>query len=275
MEELRIAAANWEYGGIDAGNLKMTRWQETVDVLRAWDPHLVLCQEMTGLFPWKLNRHAWRTANALGMVPLLGSSGPQTATGNRPAILVSLKSGVVVVDHGPPPTPLTPPWCEATLTVPVVGDVRVYSVHLPAFSGTLQMESAEWLTARIAQHGAPSVVCGDWNSYSGEGMDETPDLSRLPPHLIPTRMHVRHGNRSLNTRVHQLLTDMGLRDVAVIVPPERRTPHQLRPTGATGIEREFRGYVTEHLADLVSGYDQVPIGSDHQAFMFTLASKRM
>lgn len=271
MGELRIAVANWEYGGIDRDTLSLERWGQTIEVLCGWDPHVVLCQEIIALFPWELNKHAWKTANALGMIPLVGHPGAQTVTGNRPAILVSLQAGLTVVDHGPPPTPLNPPWCNVTVKAPGFSrPLHFYSVHMPPFSGTLQMSYAEWLTARVAQHGQPSVVAGDWNSYSGEGMDVSPDLTGLPQHLIPTRMHVKDGHRVLNTDVHRLLTDMGLRDVAVIVPPERRNPERLVPTGITGVEREFRGYVTEHLSGHVSGYVQAPIGSDHHAFMFTL-----
>jgi hypothetical protein len=231
---------------------------------------MVLCQEITGLFPWQLNKAAWKTANVLGMVPLMGRPGPQSATALRPAILVSLRAGLTVIDHGPPPTPLDPPWCDAIVEVPGFGPLHVYSVHMPPFSGTLQMVGTEWLTARIAQHGQPSIVAGDWNSYSGEGMPYAPDLDSQPPHLIPTRMRIVDGQRKLRTNVHRLLTDMGFLDVAVLLPPECRSPHQLVPTGSTGVEREFRGYVTGELAETVSGYAQFPVASDHQAFMITL-----
>lgn len=271
MEELRIAAANWEYGGIDRDTLSRSRWDQTIGALRDWTPHVVLCQEMTALFPWELHQHAWRTANALEMVPLLGHPGAPTVTGNRPAILVSLRDGLTVTDHGPAPSALDTCWCDATVDIPGFGLLRLYSVHLPAFSGTLQRVFAEWLTARIVQHGQPSIVAGDWNSYSGEGMEEKADLTVLAPHLIPTRMcTTTDGIRSMNTNVHDLLTVMGLRDAAVLVPPACRTPSVLRPTGRTGVEREFRGYVTGDLASQVTRYEQAPIGSDHEALLITL-----
>ena len=271
LTDLRIAVVNWEDGGIDRSDLSQPRWAQTIAVLRDWDPHVVMCQEFTGMFPWALHQQVWKTANALGMFPCVGPPGAQTAAGLRPGILVSLRAGLTVLDQGPPPTPLSAPWCDVTLEVPgMAGPLHLYSVHMPPFSGTLQIQYTEWLTARIAQHGQPSVIAGDWNSYSGEGMDQPADLTTLPPHLIPTRLTVRDGRRELNTGLHQLLTDMGFHDVAVLVPAEDRTPARLMPTGCTGVEREFRGYVTGHLKDLVSAYAQAPVGSDHHAIMTTL-----
>jgi len=58
---------------------------------------------MTALHPHGLHAHLWRTASALGMIPLLGPPTPVSASGNHPAILVDYDAGLRVLDQGPPP----------------------------------------------------------------------------------------------------------------------------------------------------------------------------
>lgn len=275
MDELRIAVANWEFGGIDKATLNRDRWTKTVAALRDWDPHVLLCQEMTALVPYGLSKHLHDTANALGMAQaFVGPPGAQSATGNRPGILTA--PGLTVIDNGPPPLlgpGLEPCWCHVIVDIPELGTpLNLYSIHMPAFSATLQRVYAEWLTARITQNRQRALIGGDFNGYSGQGLGPQPDLTGLPVHLIPTRMHVApDGTRTLNTAVHDLLTDMGLIDVAVLLPPEQRDPAPLTPTGITGVDRVDRGYVTPDLAPLVTSYRQARTGgSDHDAFMWTM-----
>ena len=79
LPELRIAVANFRPGGVDAGSTgrwdQMMRWEKAVSALRAWQPHLVLCQEISSAEPGGLRASLWATANALGMFPLLGPPG--------------------------------------------------------------------------------------------------------------------------------------------------------------------------------------------------------
>jgi hypothetical protein len=62
------------------------RWDATISVLRAWQPHIALCQEICASAPGGLRAHLWLTANTLGMVPVLGPPGPGSAVGSRPAV---------------------------------------------------------------------------------------------------------------------------------------------------------------------------------------------
>jgi hypothetical protein len=55
MDELRIAVVNWQDGGIDPDRLAYDRWTATVEKVRERVPHMVLCQEMTDLFPRQLS----------------------------------------------------------------------------------------------------------------------------------------------------------------------------------------------------------------------------
>ena len=104
LPELRIAMANFGSGGFDRASGNRERWEKTVSALRAWQPHIVLCQEISALTPGGLRAHLWATANALGMIPLLGPPTPLSLTGNHPAILISASAGLAILDHGPAAT---------------------------------------------------------------------------------------------------------------------------------------------------------------------------
>ena len=86
--------------------------------LRAWDPDIVLLQEIAapaGIIAG-LHAHLWRTANELDMTPLLGPPGPLSVTGNHPAILVKTSRGLMILDAGPPlwaAGPTRSPSCTA------------------------------------------------------------------------------------------------------------------------------------------------------------------
>jgi hypothetical protein len=272
IDELRVVVANMMFGGVDREDLNQDRWQKIVEQIAEWHPHVLLCQEMTAVVPFRFRKHLWKTANALDLIPVAGPATPQSVTGNHPAVFVS--SAFTILDDGPPRSPwngLEPCWCDLTLAIPgFIERLHAYSVHMPPRSGTLQRIYAEWLSSLIADEGLPAIVAGDWNSYSSQGPQ--PDLDSQPPHLIPARMNLDpDGNRSADTTVHDLLYHVAhLRDVALLVPPERRVPAQIAATGITG-GRGDRGYVTKDLADMVARFEQAATGgSDHDAFMFGL-----
>ena len=92
--------------------------------LRAWNPDIVLLREPTapaGIIAG-LHAHLWRTANELGMTPLLGPPGPLSVTGNHPTVLVRTSGGLTIVDAGPPLRGVgggpAPAWCQALIQVP-------------------------------------------------------------------------------------------------------------------------------------------------------------
>lgn len=73
--ELRVASANFCSGGIDRGTGSKERWEKIVSALRVWQPHIVLCQEMSARPPVRLQAHLWATARA-GHDPGAGSAHP-------------------------------------------------------------------------------------------------------------------------------------------------------------------------------------------------------
>jgi endonuclease/exonuclease/phosphatase family metal-dependent hydrolase len=276
---LRIVSANMEEGGLDAGGSR-ARWERTVEAIGAWSPDVVCVQEMAARRdPRRLRAHLWATANALGMIPLLGSEGG--ISGNHPAILVR-PGRLIVLDEGPPPRGPghDPAWCEALLQVRPDGPaLRVYSVHLPPRSAAEQLMHAERLAATVAQHGELAVAAGDWNCFSPD--DEiTPDvLAGLPPHLRPARMHARPGQPlTPNYDVHETLTSVGLADAGAGLDPACRDPAVLAPTGVNGGGRVDRFYVTQELREsgAVLGYAQKDGGgSDHLMIMITLGLREL
>lgn len=274
MEELRVAVVNWEVGGIDRDTLSRERWRKSVDALSERKPHLVLCQEMTGVIPARLNEHLWRTANLLEMFPLIGPRTPGAGTDQRTAILIDT-SEITIRNQGPLSVYPWTCWNEAVVVIPDMFPVlHVYSVHMTCRSATLQMIGAETLANLVADHREPSLLAGDWNAYSGEKVQNA-DLDALPAHLIPTRMHVIDGTtRVMNTQVHDVLTAVGLRDMAALLLPDNAS---LAPTSITGVSPVDRGYVTPHLVQFAYGHENVDTGgSDHNLQLFTLRSgKRM
>jgi AraC-like DNA-binding protein/endonuclease/exonuclease/phosphatase family metal-dependent hydrolase len=275
---LRICAVNLSYGGLDRDSGSDQRWHKTVEALTAWAPHVVLVQEMTALHPHGLHAHLWRTASALGMIPLLGPPTPVSVSGNHPAILVDYDAGLRVLDQGPPPwlpgAGAAPAWAWAVLQVPGLSHLlHVYSVHLPARTAAGQREQAERLASRIAQDGALAVAGGDWNCYAPGDEGLTPGvLAALPPHLRPARMRATaDGQLAAVHDVHEVLAAIGMSDIAASLPPGCRSPRQLTGTGSCEHGRIDRFYASGGLERAAVRYEQASTGgSDHQALLLIL-----
>lgn len=273
--KLRVAVANLEYGGLseqgDDG-----AWRNSMASLLDWSPDVLLLQEMNGRAPYRLQAHLWRTANELGMTPVLGPASPDSVSGNHTAVLVGTGGGLQILDAGPPPYPPGGPaaaWCEAKVTVPGMGHPLWFiSVHLPARSVTSQHIQAERLTCLVAQRGGLVIVGGDWNGYSPADRIALPTLAELPVHLRPARMRLfADGRLEPDYHVHEALASVGLADAAPELPPGRRTPPDLTPTAVTGGARIDRIYLTSSLLPALEHYEQVATGgSDHHALLLTL-----
>lgn len=277
--ELRIAVANLEYGGLseDGGD---SGWARSMACLRRWVPQVVLLQEVNGRAAWRLQAHLWRTANELGMTPVPGPPGPGSASGNHPAVLVRTAAGLQILDAGPPVWFADgPAWCEALVRVPgLAHPVWFISVHLPARSGTAQRIQAERLASLAARRGGLAVAGGDWNSYApaDAGLLSPEALEQLPAHLRPVRLRLAADGQPLapDHQVHAALASAGLADAAAELPPGRRTPPGLTPTGRAGGGRVDRVYVTRTLVPALASYEQAATGgSDHQALLLTLSTQ--
>jgi hypothetical protein len=161
--------ANLEYGGLSEKG-DDSAWCKSMACLLDWAPDVLLLQEMNGRAPHRLQAHLWRTANELGMTPVLGPASPDSVSGNHPAVLVGTAGGLRILDAGPPPFPAggaAPAWCEAQVAVPgMPHPVWVISVHLPARSATSQHIQAERLANLVAQRGGLVIAGGDWNGYA-------------------------------------------------------------------------------------------------------------
>jgi hypothetical protein len=118
LPELRIAVVNFGSGGIVTGSAERwesaMRWDTTISVLRDWQPHIVLCQEISAGAPGGIRAHLWLTANTLNTVPLLGPPSVGSTAGNHSAVLVTASAGLVIEDASPAwsSDPGAPPaWC--------------------------------------------------------------------------------------------------------------------------------------------------------------------
>jgi hypothetical protein len=286
LPELRIAVANFRPGGVDAGGAgrwdQMVRWDKVVSVLRAWQPHLVLCQEISAAAPGGLRTSLWATANTLGMIPLLGPPAPDRVAGIYPAILIAANAGLVILDAGPIPGPTgagpQPAWCEALVQVPGwAHPLRAYSVGLPAHSSTEQRSQADHLASRIADLGELAVAGGNWNSYSRADAITAAALEVAPSHLRPARMRYTPQDRTLsaNYDVHDVLASVGLHDAAIVAAARQQDPDDLPQAGTSRGGRVDRVYLTGELADTASRHDQQDIGDGgRRALMLTLDGYR-
>lgn len=243
--------------------------------LAAWSPDVVCLQEMAARRdPRRLRAHLWSTANALGMVPLLGSEGG--ISGNHPAVLVTPRR-LVILDEGPPPRGPghDPVWCEALLRVRDGGPVLdVYSVHLPPRSAAEQLIHAQRLAATVAQRGEHAIAAGDWNCYAPADAVTAEALAGLPPHLRPARMHARPGQPlAASYAVHEALDAVGMTDAAAGLDSACRDPRALTATGINGGGRVDRFYLTRELSQSGAALSYAQTdggGSDHQMIMLTL-----
>lgn len=270
-----VACVNWHYGGVSPTG-GIAAWRDSVEALAEVEPDIVLCQEMdAGGNPAKVRRHLWRTANFLGMRPVLGPpAGVRSLTGNHTALLLRTHHGLEIVDDWPPPSPADPrvPWCKVELEVPELGrSLHAYSVHLSARSSVAQLQAAQTIASFVNDDDQLALIGGDFNSYPRGGPEVTSeDLKRINPHLRQTRTRwADDGALVPNYDVDDaLVRDAGLVDVAAHLPAERRNPTDLRPTGRGGA-RVDRCYASKELADAATAYSQVEIGSDHDACVFT------
>jgi endonuclease/exonuclease/phosphatase family metal-dependent hydrolase len=275
LGELRVAVTNLEYGGLSEHG-DDTAWCRSMACLLDWAPDVLLLQEGNGRAPYRLQAHLWRTANELGLTPVLGPPSPDSVSGNHPAVLINTASGLRILDAGPPPYPAgnaAPAWCEVKVAVPgMTRPVWLISVHLPARSATSQHIQAERLACLIAQRGEFVIAGGDWNSYAPADQLTRQAVEELPAHLRPARMRLGTGARlKPDYHVHQALASVGLADAAAELPAERRTPPALTPTGVTGGARVDRIYLTSALVPALQRYEQAATGgSDHQALLLTL-----
>jgi endonuclease/exonuclease/phosphatase family metal-dependent hydrolase len=296
---LRVVSANLEFGGLSPTG-DATRLARTIGVLRGWDPHAVLfqevtarsepgltvpmweiphaerarrVQEMTAHAEAKTKEHLERIVGQLGMTPVLGPPTPMSFGRNHPAVLIRSDPAFEIVQTGPPPAPaggLHPAWCQVVVSIAgIASPLALYSLHMPARSAVAQRLQAEWLASLVAQRGELAIVGGDFNSYPRA--DTPGDLEAMPAHLRPPRMTGQPGRLQPSYAVHDAFTAIGMADAAACLPAARRDPPQLSGTDRYGHERIDRFYVTRELAPALRGYRQQDTGgSDHKAIMLTL-----
>jgi endonuclease/exonuclease/phosphatase family metal-dependent hydrolase len=270
---------NLQEGGLEADGSR-ARWERSIEAIGGWSPDVVCVQEMAARRdPRLLRTHLWATANALGMVPVLGSEGG--ISGNHPAILVS-QHKLTIVDEGPLPRQPghDPAWCEAVLRLAPSGPaIRVHSVHLPPGSAAEQLVHAQRLANRVAQRGELAILGGDWNCYAPADQVTADALAGQPPHLRPARMHAAPGQPlAANYAVHEELAGVGMTDAAAGLNPDRREPAGLAPTGINGGGRVDRFYLSRELweSGAVHSYAQKDGGgSDHLMIMITLGQDQL
>jgi len=275
----RVGCANLQWGGISPTG-STSPLMDTLEVLRAWNLHAALLQEVSAVDEKRLARHVRLIANELKMVPIvIGPRAPMTYGPNRPAVFVREGPDLTVTDYGPPKGRsggLPAAWAHATVVIGGVGNpLDLLSVHLPPSSAVEQEGQAEAMATFVAQSGKLALACGDFNSFARGGPELTEQMLRdMPPHLRPARMIVKDGRFAPNFTVHDELTAIEMVDVAAVLDADAREPRELCSTGAAGA-RIDRAYATRELRNSLRGYWQAAGGSDHEHFMVALSKSAM
>jgi endonuclease/exonuclease/phosphatase family metal-dependent hydrolase len=303
---LRVASANLEYGGLSATG-DATRLGKMIDALRAWDPDIILMQELTARSEPGLQKPLWDVpagqrdrllrdmasragaktlehmkaiAAQLGMTPVSGPPTPMSSGLLHPAIMVRTGPGLQILQTGPPSSfagPVIPAWSQVIVSIGgIPHPVAFYSIHMPARSAVGQLMQAEWLATFLAQRGELAVAGGDWNCYGRADELTDEELRPMPPHLRPPRMRWTAGGvLAPNYAVEDTLALAGMRDAAACLPPARREPRQLTATARDG-NRIDRFYVTPEVIPALCEYRQHETGgSDHQAILLTLTRQAL
>jgi endonuclease/exonuclease/phosphatase family metal-dependent hydrolase len=277
-QPLRIVSANMLYGGVDADGSR-DRWRALTGFLREQDPDVLLCQEMAAARPSGVERHLLETARSLAMTPAaLGPPAPGAASGSEHHTAVLVRPGLEVTDAGPA-TAYLPwdhvPWAEALLRVPGLPlPVRFYSVHLPHSSGVWQKHYASKLATRIAaraEDGEHALAAGDWNCLAPGDAYTQDQLAAMPARVRPARIRLLPGGTLEPVLdVHHVLAGVGLADIAATLPPGRRDPPGLTPTGTAG-GRVDRAYAPHALASAVTACRQVrTAATNHDVLLLTV-----
>jgi endonuclease/exonuclease/phosphatase family metal-dependent hydrolase len=276
---LRVATVNMQYGGIDADGSR-DRWESLTGFLREQEPDVVLCQEMQAHKPSGVHQHLLDTARALRMTAaVLGPPAPGAASGSEHHTAILVRPDLEITDTGPA-SAYRPwdhvPWAEALLHVPGLPfPLRVYSVHLPHSSAVWQQHLASKLATRIAaraETGEQPLAAGDWNCLAPADTYTPGQLAAMPARIRPARIRL-HPDGTLEPvlDVHYLLTGIGLADVAASLPPGRREPPDLTPTGTAG-GRGVRAYAPPALVSAVTACQQVRTpATDHDILLLTLS----
>ena len=273
---VKVASVNWDYGGIGQDG-STARWAQTIEALLQVRPQVVLCQELGVPQPGlHLARHVRRTANALGMEPVLGPVVPGARSALHIAILIDTRStGWRIDDEGPyqgrgcgGPARA---WCMAELGIAgVPRPLQLFSAHFPARSAVAQLAQAQNLAALAA--GQLALIGGDFNSFARGGPAiSSGELDALPPALRVSRCRTgADGQLEPDFSADDVLTRRaGLADIAALRWQVHRDPAGLAPTGRGGA-RIDRFYGSPALAAAAASYRQFPIGSDHQAVLLDL-----
>jgi hypothetical protein len=278
--QFRLVVMNLEHGGVRGADY--SPWEASMAALHAWDPDVVLLQEMCSPTAKVagLRAHLWRTANEVGMTPVLGPPTPQSITGNHPAILV--RDGLVILDEGPPLWDTGggtwPAWCHVLVQDPGLPyPLALYSVHLPSRDSEEHRSQCRRLASLIWQSGTVSVAGGDWNNFADAYSQK--DLEVMPGHLRTARMVTTpHADGTVglasDLKAHNILLGVGLVDLAAAVPAARREPPVLCSTSVHDNGRIDREYGTPGLAGALERQIQAATGgSDHHARLtvFSLA----
>jgi hypothetical protein len=270
-DRIRIASANLRDGGADPDG-GIARLLQSAAALRDWQPHIVLVQELTAPGEESVRRYFRALANAVGIEPAaLGL--PRGSKRLRCGILADTRT-VEILDDGPAPVRDAPFWAEAVIRIRGTElAMHVTSVHAPATTATGQLIEAERLATRTARRRQLSVAGGDWNCYTPDdaGSLTEDELSKLPEHLRPARMHKAGGRLTANFDVHDTLCSVGMADPVPALPPDCRNPSHPQGTGSHPRARIDRFYLWpgEALSTVRRYYQKPNPGSDHQMIMIS------
>ncbi len=130
--------------------------------------------------------------------------------------------------------------------------------------------TAQTIAGYVTELHQLAFVAGDMNELGRSGpIPLSEEIETWPLHLQLTRaIRDHHGKLTPRFTLDDEFTRAGMVDVAAALPPKCREPAELGATAVCGT-RIDRGYAVEVLAKTARRYQQVKIGSDHDAGCLT------
>ncbi|WP_172387337.1 endonuclease/exonuclease/phosphatase family protein [Streptomyces sp. MNP-20] len=281
---MTITVAQWNLehdGGADGA-----RWEQAHEILRAYQPDIVMRQEMTYSHQRGQQRlHA--TEHILGLRGFLAPPTPESP--NSTALFVNPK--LFQVDAVYPHHTLW--WHPMSNVVAYFQDcprpLSLGSFHLCSHDADTRLTEARRMTT-LARPGMVSLIAGDCNSYPS---NPEPGIPLPDWDTVTDRAHMVHrtylsstGERHSDIRPDIVLTDARFEDAARYAADHLGQPHALAPTAGQckphqgGPQRIDRAYACGGLAaalesvEIIDTKETREVG-DHSLGIFRLNRGRL
>lgn len=165
---LRLLCWNIEHNGIDRDGNRHRR-ELALDIMAAYQPHIVLRQELTGADARGSAELYKESVRLGGLVPFMAP--PTTESPNATGVMIDPRLFDIDAYH-PHVTKMWHPVCNPVVRLRGARrSLSLASVHLCSYDGHTRATEAKRLTI-LGDHGRTALFGGDFNSYPHRTADE-------------------------------------------------------------------------------------------------------